>query len=207
MKKEDRKNHWEKIYQEKELTEVSWYQSTPEASLRYFDTLKLPSTAKIIDIGGGNSYLVDHLLDLGYQDITVLDISETALSKAKNRLGKRANKVTWIVSDIIDFKPTETYDFWHDRAAFHFLKDEKDITSYVSIAKKSVSNRGYMIIGGFSVDGPDKCSGILVKQYSEESLKEIFSPYFNKMECVTSNHKTPSNKIQNFIFCSFKRYV
>lgn len=205
MKKEDRKEHWENIYKNKELTKVSWYQSNPERILRHFNALKLPTTAKIIDIGSGNSYLVDHLLDLGYQNITVLDISETALSKAKERLGKRADKVTWIVSDITDFEPTETYDFWHDRAAFHFLSNESDIAAYVSIAGQSISYKGHMIIGGFSEDGPGKCSGIPVKQYSEQTLNETFKPHFNKIECVTINHKTPSEKIQNFIFCSFKK--
>lgn len=205
MKKEDRKQHWENIYKNKELTEVSWYQSNPEAVLRHFNAFKLPTTAKIIDVGSGNSFLVDHLLDLGYQDITVLDISETALLKTKERLGERAKKVTWIVSDITDFEPKEKYDFWHDRAAFHFLSDEKDIASYVSIAERSVALQGHILIGSFSEEGPEKCSGIPVKQYNEKTLTETFLPAFTKIECVTANHETPSKKLQNFIFCSFRR--
>lgn len=173
--------------------------------MRYFEILNLPSTAKIIDVGGGNSFLVDYLLDLGYQDITVLDISETALTKAKERLGKKAKEVTWIVSDITDFEPSEPYDFWHDRAAFHFLSSEKDITAYASIANRGLSNHGYMLIGGFSIEGPEKCSGIPVVRYSEEEIAKVFNPYFKKLECVTVNHTTPSEKLQNFIFCSFKK--
>ena len=205
MKKEDRKKHWDAIYTGKKHTEFSWYQQVPETSLRYFEILNLPSTAKIIDIGGGSSFLVDYLLELGYQDITVLDISETALNKAKERLGDRASKITWIVSDITDFKPEKQYDFWHDRAAFHFLSSKEDIQSYVSIANRGLSNQGYMLIGGFSLDGPEKCSGIPVVQYSEQSITEVFEAHFKKLECVTVNHTTPSEKVQNFIFCSFKK--
>jgi|SRR5690554_3385935 len=206
MKKEERKKHWDAIYTGKKHTEFSWYQQVPETSLRYFEALNLPSTAKIIDIGGGSSFLVDYLLDLGYQDITVLDISETALNKSKERLGERADKVTWIVSDITDFKPNKRYDFWHDRAAFHFLSSEKDIQSYVSIANQGLSKQGYMLIGGFSLDGPEKCSGIPVVQYSEQAMTDVFNPHFKKLECVTVNHTTPSEKVQNFIFCSFKKH-
>lgn len=178
----------------------------PEVSLRYFEALNLPSTARIIDVGGGNSFLVDYLLDLGYQNITVLDISETALLKTKERLGNRAKQVTWIVSDITDFKPNSLYDFWHDRAAFHFLSSKEDIQAYTRIANRSLSDQGYMLIGGFSLNGPEKCSGIPVKRYSEETISEVFSANFKKLECVTVNHKTPSEKTQNFIFCSFKKH-
>src|SRR5690554_3952092 len=117
MENFDRKKHWENIYQTKELNEVSWFQPTPETSLQFFEQFDIPKTAKIIDVGGGDSFLVDHLLDLGYEDITVLDISSVAIERAKNRLGERAKKVTWITSDIVNFVPKEKYDFWHDRAA------------------------------------------------------------------------------------------
>ncbi|HLS12097.1 MAG TPA: class I SAM-dependent methyltransferase [Flavobacteriaceae bacterium] len=206
MNKQERKKHWDAIYESKEHTEFSWFQKVPEVSLRYFEALNLPSTARIIDVGGGNSFLVDYLLDLGYQNITVLDISETALLKTKERLGNRAKQVTWIVSDITDFKPNSLYDFWHDRAAFHFLSSKEDIQAYTRIANRSLSDQGYMLIGGFSLNGPEKCSGIPVKRYSEETISEVFSANFKKLECVTVNHKTPSEKTQNFIFCSFKKH-
>jgi trans-aconitate methyltransferase len=127
MENFDRKKHWENIYQTKQLSEVSWFQPTPETSLDFFNQFNVPTTAKIIDIGGGDSFLVDNLLDLGYEDITVLDISEAAIDRAKKRLGVQASNVKWIVTDVTKFKPTEKYDFWHDRAAFHFLTDEQKI--------------------------------------------------------------------------------
>lgn len=117
----NRKKHWENIYQTKELNEVSWFQPTPETSLSFFKEFKVPLNAKIIDIGGGDSFLVDHLLELGYTDITVLDISSAAIERAKKRLGDKAQRVEWMVADAATFQPTEQYDFWHDRAAFHFL--------------------------------------------------------------------------------------
>lgn len=205
MKKENRKAYWENIYKNKESSEFNLYPPNLETILDHFNVLELPSTTKIIDIGGGNSYLVDHLLDLGYQNITVLDISETALSKTKERLGKRADKVTWIVSDITDFDPRETYDFWHDRAAFHFLSDAEDITTYLAIAERSISDKGHMLIDVFSEDGPEKYKGIPIKKYSEQTLTDTFAAYFTKKECVLTNPKTPSKNLRNLILCSFKK--
>ena len=126
----NRKNHWENIYTTKSLEEVSWYEPTPATSLSFVKQFNIPTSAKIIDIGGGDSLFVDYLLDLGYQDITVLDISAAALERAKKRLGENAHKVKWIVADAANFTPTEKYDFWHDRAAFHFLTQEKEILNY-----------------------------------------------------------------------------
>lgn len=125
----------------------------------------MPTTAKVIDIGGGDSFLVDHLLDLGYQDITVLDISEAAIERAKQRLGDNAKNIKWIVADAATFKPMEKYDFWHDRAAFHFLTDEQEISSYLQTAQENINPTGVLVIGTFSQQGPEKCSGIEIKQY------------------------------------------
>jgi len=200
----DQQNHWNNIYQTKELKGVSWYQSTPETSLSFFEKLKVPLTAKIIDIGGGDSFLVDHLLDLGYTDISVLDISEAALNRAKQRLGKRSENVKWIVANAASFKPEEKYDFWHDRAAFHFLTEVDQISNYVDIAGKNINSDGILVIGTFSEQGPKKCSGINIKQYTENSMKETFNPFFEKIDCLTIDHKTPFDTIQNFTFCSFK---
>ena len=205
MENFDRKKHWENIYQTKQVNEVSWFQPTPETSLNFFKELNVPTSAKIIDVGGGDSFLVDHLLDQGYTDITVLDISETSLDRAKKRLGNRANGVKWLVADAASFKPTEQYDFWHDRAAFHFLTTQQDIDNYVSTVRKSISSNGYLVMGTFSDQGPTKCSGIEIKQYTEKSMTELFSAYFEKLKCFTIDHKTPSNNIQNFIFCSFRK--
>ncbi|WP_291118896.1 class I SAM-dependent methyltransferase [Flavobacterium sp. UBA6135] len=205
MEKFDRKKHWESIYQTKELKDVSWFEPTPKTSLDFIKHYNLPITAKIIDIGGGDSFLVDHLLDNGYQDITVLDISEAAIDKAKLRLGERSNQVKWIVTDVTKFTPTEQYDFWHDRAAFHFLTDETEISNYLSTVQKSITPTGILVIATFSEQGPEKCSGISIKQYSEKTMAERLSKQFEKLQCKTIDHKTPFDTIQNFVFCSFRK--
>lgn len=197
------KQHWETLYTTKQADEVSWTQEIPQTSLDFIHSFNLPKSARIIDIGGGDSKLVDYLLEEGFEDISVLDISQAALEKAKKRLGTRAEKVTWIVSDITDFKPATTYDIWHDRAAFHFLTDDKQILSYFNIVKNSV--KGFMVIGTFSENGPKKCSGLDIKQYSAASLEEMFKDNFTKLDCKTEDHTTPFNTTQNFTFCSFKR--
>jgi SAM-dependent methyltransferase len=205
MENTDRKKHWENIYQTKDLKDVSWYQPTPTTSLDFLKKFNIGSTAKIIDIGGGDSFLVDHLLDLGYTDVTVLDISASSLDRAKQRLGDRATKVKWIVADASTFKPIEQYDFWHDRAAFHFLTQEDEINNYIETIQKSITPAGVLVIGTFSDQGPKKCSGIDIKQYSEVSLSERLKKFFKKVKCITVDHVTPFNTIQNFIFCSFRK--
>ncbi|MEQ9308897.1 MAG: class I SAM-dependent methyltransferase [Balneolaceae bacterium] len=205
MENFDRKKHWEQLYKTKELTDVSWFQPTPETSLEFIKQFNVPTSAKVIDIGGGDSFLVDHLLDLGYQDISVLDISATAIERAKQRLGDKAKNVTWIVEDATNFKPTEKYDFWHDRAAFHFLTDEQEISSYLETARQYINTSGVLVIGTFSEQGPKKCSGIEIKQYSETTMTNRLKNYFKKIKCLTVDHKTPFDTIQNFVFCSFRK--
>lgn len=205
MEKFNKQKHWENIYQTKELKEVSWYQPTPKTSLDFIKELNVPTTARIIDIGGGDSFLVDYLLELGYQDVSVLDISETAIEKAKQRLGRKAKNVKWIVTDITTFKPTEKYDLWHDRAAFHFLTSEQDISIYLNTAQQSIKPNGFLIVGAFSEEGPKKCSGIDIRQYSETSMTQCFENLFTKIKCNVVDHKTPFDTTQNFIFCSFKK--
>ena len=205
MENFDRKKHWEKIYQTKELKDVSWFQPRPTTSLDFVKQFNIPTTAKILDVGGGDSLLVDHLLDLGYRDVTVLDISDVAISKAQQRLGDRAKKVKWIVADAATFKPTEKYDFWHDRAAFHFLTQENEIENYIDIVQQSIKPSGILVVGTFSEQGPKKCSGIEIKQYSEVSMTDRLKKFFEKIKCITVDHKTPFDTIQNFIFCSFKK--
>lgn len=201
----DRKKHWESIYQSKESDEVSWFQSKPTTSLEFIQRYDLPRSSRIIDIGGGDSLLVDHLLNMGYQDITILDISEKAIEKAKKRLGDKADKVKWIIEDAANFQTTEKYDFWHDRAAFHFLTDENEIEKYLNTLNKGVKPKGILVIGTFSEDGPEKCSGINIKKYSERTMTDRLKNFFEKIKCITIDHKTPSGSIQNFIFCSFSR--
>jgi ubiquinone/menaquinone biosynthesis C-methylase UbiE len=167
--------------------------------------LQLPKTAAIIDVGGGNSKLVDFLLEEGFENISVLDISEEALYKTKQRLGKKAEKITWIVADIIMFKPTMLYDVWHDRATFHFLTEPTRINAYVSIAQQAIKKGGALIIATFSTEGPEKCSGLTVQRYNEQTLTETFQQAFEKVTCRRENHITPFGTTQNFLFCHFKR--
>ncbi|MDI1354937.1 MAG: class I SAM-dependent methyltransferase [bacterium] len=200
-----RKAHWETVYQTKELKDVSWFQPNPATSLEFVKQSNLPKSAAIIDIGAGDSFLVDHLLDMGYTNVSVLDISASALERAKKRLGKRSHHVKWIVSDILDFNPTERYDLWHDRAAFHFLTNNVQIANYESIAARALTEDGNLIIGTFSEIGPKKCSGLDTKQYNEVEMNAVFDKDFTKIKCISENHKTPSDSIQNFLFCSFKK--
>ena len=197
------KAHWETVFSTKQAHEVSWTQETPKTSIDLIHSYQLPKSAKIIDIGGGDSKLVDFLLEEGYENITVLDISENALERAKTRLGQKSKKVSWIVSDVNDFKPKESYDVWHDRAAFHFLTTTDAITNYIETATQSIT--GFMSIGTFSENGPNKCSGLEIKQYSENDLENQLIKGFSKIKCVTENHITPFNTVQNFLFCSFKK--
>ncbi len=202
---ENKKAHWENVFATKTETEVSWFQAYPKTSVEFLDLFNLPLNANIIDVGGGDSYFVDALLEKGYTNIYVLDISANAIERAKIRLRSAANKVNWIVSDITEFKPKVMFDFWHDRAAFHFLTDDEKIDRYVSIAENAINKGGYLILGTFSENGPTKCSGLEIKQYNETSMSARFEVGFDRIKCVTEDHTTPFNTIQNFVFCSFQK--
>lgn len=201
------KEHWENIYSVKEPNEVSWTQEVPKTSLNFIQSFNLRKDASVIDVGGGESRFVDFLLDEGFANITVLDISEQALRKTRNRLREKASTVKWVVSDIIKFKPIQKFDVWHDRATFHFLTTKAQIEKYVELAGGSVNPNGFMAIGTFSDHGPKKCSGLAIKQYSESELEKTVSNYFRKIHCITEDHITPFHTIQNFLFCSFKHAV
>lgn len=198
-------NHWDTVYKTKNSDQLSWTQKVPKTSLDFIHSFGLTKTAKIIDVGGGDSKLVDYLLDQGFENITVLDISAQALAKAKQRLGDRAEKINWVVSNILEFQPDTTFDVWHDRATFHFLTTGEQIAKYLDTARNSVS--GFLIIGTFSNNGPEKCSGLQIKQYSEEKLTAEFQNGFDKLRCLSEDHTTPFNTTQNFLFCSFKRHL
>ena len=199
------KQHRDDIYTTKAEDEVSWFQPYPKTSMEFVELFDLPVDANIIDIGGGDSHFVDALLDKGYQNIYVLDISASAIKIAKNRLGERAFKVHWIISDVTEFEPPVLYDFWHDRAAFHFLTSEDKIYKYVGIAEDAIKQDEYLILGTFSENGPKKCSGLDIKQYSEASMSARFEVAFNRIKCIEEDHHTPFNTIQNFLFCSFQK--
>ena len=202
--KEDVKGHWETIYTTKQPHEVSWTQEVPAISLEFIHRFQVPKSARIIDVGGGDSRLVDFLLAEGYTHLSVLDISEAAIRRARKRLGDAADKVEWIVSDVLDFVPEEPYDVWHDRAAFHFQTNPDTIAKYLQVVKNAVD--GIVIIGTFSVDGPKKCSGLEIRQYDEDGMKATFEKSdFKHVECKREDHITPSGSVQNFVFCSFMK--
>ena len=201
----DRKDHWEHVYTEKKSTEVSWYQQHPEYSLDLIKATGIDTTARIIDIGGGASTLVDFLLDAGYQNISVLDIAHSAIEQAKVRLGNRADKVIWYESDITKFSTALSFDLWHDRAVFHFLKDEAERASYVSTLLNALKPGAHAIIATFGLDGPEKCSGLEVVRYSPETMAAVLGDSFQLVETSTEEHTTPRETSQSFVYCRFKR--
>lgn len=200
-----RKDHWENIYQTKDFHQVGWFQKIPDISLNFIKELSVSESAGIIDVGAGESFFVDHLLQLGFSDIHVLDISSKAIEKAQKRLGFKAEKVTWITRDVLDFKKENEFDIWHDRAVFHFLLEKEEVAQYIENATKGIKQGGYLIIGTFSEKGPDKCSGLPVNQYSINKLESTFHPNFKLVEAKNIDHFTPSGQVQNYSFCCFVR--
>src|SRR5690606_15881984 len=200
-----RKEHWDTIYSTKAPHEVSWTQDNPSTSLAFIHSFNLDLAASIIDVGGGESKLVDRLLEEGYEDLSVLDISAQAIDRTKQRLGEQAGRVTWVISDVLECKTDKQFDVWHDRATFHFLTTAKEIEEYVDIARRHIKEGGFLVIGTFSEEGPRKCSGLEIRQYSEISLEEQLGPGFAKIRCLKEDHVTPFNTTQNFLFCAFKR--
>ena len=201
----EKQQHWDKVFATKQETEVSWYQQKPQTSINFFIENNISKEDKIIDIGGGDSYLIDNLLEMGYHNLFLLDISVNAIERIKNRLGTKSEKVTFIVSDILDFNPETTFDVWHDRASFHFLTSENDISIYKKLILNSIASNGFLFLGTFSENGPLKCSGLAISQYSEAKFETIFSSDFVKINCFEENHQTPFDTTQNFIFCTFKK--
>ncbi len=204
MNKEN-KAHWETVYETKSANQVSWTQKYPELAIDYLTELNIPKDAAIIDIGGGEAAFAEAVLDLGYTNISILDISDAALAKAKKRLGTKSEDITWIVSDILEFKATQKFDFWYDRAVFHFLTVKEDIEKYKSIVVDSLNEDARFLLGTFSESGPLKCSGLEITQYSETSMKETFAENFVAHRCFKQDHPTPFETIQNFQFCGFKK--
>lgn len=203
IRKFDPKQHWEKVYQTKKPTEVSWYQIHPGVSLDLIASTGIDLTRKIIDVGGGASVLADKLLEQGFKDITVLDIASKAIQRAQERLKENAHKIKWIEADITAFEPPEQYDVWHDRAVFHFLTNPQDIKKYIRAMEKAVKTGGHVIIGGFSLDGPAKCSGLDVERYDAQKMKKELGGSFTLVKAVDEAHKTPWDKEQKFTYCNF----
>ena len=201
----DVKEHWEDVWAKKKSSEVSWYQQEPKTSLELILLIHPSKDTSIIDVGGGDSRLVDKLLQLGFQNITVLDISANALERAKERLGKRAQLIKWIECDVRNFDSDDQYDIWHDRALLHFLTSDEDLKNYVELTKRHVKTGGYLIISTFSTKGPKMCSGLDTKQYSEESMKKLFSNGFNPVKSFEEEHVTPFGKSQIFTCNVFRK--
>lgn len=205
MDTQQRKNHWENIFKSKDTSKVSWYQAVPESSLSLIEKLYLPLDSRIIDVGCGDSCLSNFLLDKGFTDISAIDISAIAIDLSKKKMGEKAKQINWIVDDITSFSTDKKFDIWHDRAVFHFLTDKIDIDNYIQTVSEKISPKGYLIIATFSENGPNQCSGLIVKQYSENEMLRVFGKYFQMIECFTENHQTPSGGSQNFLFCVFRK--
>lgn len=201
----DRTTHWQNVYATKGEAEVSWFQDRPTISLDMIRAANPDHRAAIIDIGGGASRLVDALLQDGYRDIAVLDLSANALDAAKKRIGAAASKFDWIVADATAWRPAKTYDVWHDRAAFHFLTDPHDRAAYVERLRAAIAPGGHIIIATFAPDGPEKCSGLPVQRHDSASLAAELGPEFELVETRSEVHHTPWNSTQAFQFCRFRR--
>jgi SAM-dependent methyltransferase len=201
----DRKQHWEAVYTGKAANETSWHQANPAASLSMIEAASGGRAASLIDVGGGASLLVDHLLELGYRDLTVLDIARSALDQARRRLGPKAAAVEWIESDVTQFKPDRTWAIWHDRAAFHFLIGAADRRRYVEVLNQALADGGQAIIAAFAPDGPARCSGLDVVRYDAASLGAELGDAFSLQEERFESHRTPAGREQRFGFYRFRK--
>lgn len=205
MQSEGRQAHWEGVYTKKGENEVSWFQENPAPSLELIAQVGATSASAIIDIGGGASRLVDNLVERGFENVTVLDLSEAALEAAKARLRDRAAQVHWIVADATVWEPLRAYDIWHDRAAFHFLTEDRDRAAYVARLELALKVGGYAIIATFALDGPERCSGLPVVRYDPVSLGQILGRAFQLVDTRGHAHATPWRTEQSFQFSVFRR--
>jgi SAM-dependent methyltransferase len=201
----DRIAHWEGVYSTKGEKEVSWFQEDPAISVELIKQTGATRDSGIIDIGGGASRLADALLNDGYRDVTVLDLSAAALEMAKGRIGPASAKVAWIVADVTTWKPARTYEVWHDRAAFHFLTNADDRRAYLNCLQSATAPGAQVVIGTFALDGPEKCSGLPVQRYDGKSLADALGPSFELADTRRENHRTPWNSSQSFQFSRFRR--
>jgi SAM-dependent methyltransferase len=201
----NRKEHWEKIYREKKTTDVSWFQREPARSLDWIRSVAPSKAAAIVDVGGGASVLVDRLLDLEYESLTVLDLSAGALDASRSRLGARADRVRWVEADVLRCDATLACDVWHDRAVFHFLTEAEDRKRYLDLVKRSVRSGGHVILAAFAPDGPEKCSGLPVRRYDAALVQEEFGGDFRLLREEAELHRTPADKEQRFRYFLLKR--
>ena len=205
MSELSRQAHWQGVYTTKGEREVSWFQESPAISLELIKAAGAPPRTSIVDVGGGASRLPDALLEAGYEDVTVLDVSEAALAASRSRLGARANRVHWVASDVTTWEPSRHFDVWHDRAVLHFLTEAADRTAYVQRVHKALRSGGTVIIGTFALDGPEKCSGLPVVRYDAGSLGKTLGGSFALVESRRHEHATPWGSTQRFQFSVFRR--
>ncbi len=202
MAAERDEKHWDRVYGTKEPDAVSWYRPRLDRSLAFIDGAGLDRGDPIVDVGGGTSTLVDDLLDRGYRDVTVLDISPVAIDRAKARLGARATDVRWIVGDVTRIAlPEERYAFWHDRAVFHFLTGEEERRAYVAAVHHALRADGHIVVATFGPAGPEQCSGLDVARYDPDALHAEFGRGFRKVGSSTEHHMTPWGSDQEFVYC------
>ena len=199
----EKKKHWENIYQTKNIDGVSWYQETPYESIELIKKFSTTDSDMIIDIGCGKSFLADNLLKLNYKNITLVDISLNALKEVKERLNNKS--LNFIETDVLNLKLERTFNIWHDRAVFHFITNKKSVEKYISLCNEYIGEGGKLIIGTFAEDGPLKCSGLEIKRYSVENLKELFKENFEFIEGFKKLHSTPFGTRQSFTFCVFRK--
>ena len=200
----ERQDHWQRAYGDKATDQVSWYQTHPAVSLALIDAAGLPREAPLIDIGGGASTLVDHLLAAGYRDLTVLDVAGAALAAARKRLDD-PDRVHWIAADITRWTPPRRYALWHDRAVFHFLTDESDRRAYVHALDVALADDGQVVIATFAPDGPERCSGLPVVRYDEAEMGAALGPGWRLIESRGESHLTPADRRQAFLYFRFAR--
>lgn len=205
MNASERAAHWQSIYSSKPLESCSWYQPVPQTSLDLIAQLGLPHDAPILDVGGGDALLVDHLLDRGYTNLTVLDISANAIARAQARLGTQAASVHWVVSDVTTFQPEQPYALWHDRAAFHFLTSVEDLEAYHAAMQLGTATGSKAIVATFSTNGPMACSGTKIQQYDPAALAQALPADWHAVDAFQVEHTTPSGGIQEFTFGVFGR--
>lgn len=200
-----RQVHWQDVYASKSHTEVSWYQDEPARSLEFIAASGVSKARPIIDVGGGASTLVDHLLDRGYTQLTVLDLAAAALQQAQDRLGTRADQVEWRVDDVVSFRPQRRYSLWHDRAVLHFLVDADQRQQYVDTLKRSLEPGGYAVLATFGPEGPQKCSGLPVRRYSVDLFMELLGHEFELTQQAIEEHRTPGGATQQFLYTGWRR--
>ena len=200
-----RQEHWNSIFTTKPEEAVSWYQATPETSLRLIRACGLPKDATILDVGAGASHLPDALLAEGFSTIAVLDISAAALAKTKARLGDRGRAVRFIVADLAKWQPALTVDLLHDRAALHFLMEDRDRAAYADAVRQAVKPGGFALIAGFAPSGPERCSGLPVLRAGADVIGALLGPEFDLLEAFEEDHQTPSGGRQRFVFTRFQR--